>query len=102
MFGPEFPVVDTDPTFSRVMRYMRTSDLGLWAGTTAAFPALMYAWGTFGFLCNMVQMGRGVVKEVDMWKDMRKRRIEWEGVIWRGTKKGDEGGYGMAECKTID
>lgn len=58
--------------------------------------------GYVGFLCNMVQMGREVVKEVDMWKDMRKRRIERERVIWRGTMKRDKGGYGMAECKTIE
>ena len=89
MFGPEFQVVDTDPTFSRVMRYMRTSDLGLWAGATAAFPALMYAWGTLRFFCykvrNEVCMGDMVaacmIRE-GMWGVGRRNATENDGTAF--------------------
>jgi hypothetical protein len=31
---------------SRVMRYMRTSDYGIWAGSTVLAPAAIYAFGS--------------------------------------------------------
>ena len=40
-----YPLVDADPHFSRVMRYMRPSDYAVWAGATAAFPSALYFWG---------------------------------------------------------
>ena len=40
------PLIDADPHFSRVVRYMRPSDVGCIAGGTALAPALLYAWGT--------------------------------------------------------
>lgn len=40
-----FPLIDTDPHAGRVIRYMRGSDYGLWAGATAAGPALLYLYG---------------------------------------------------------
>ncbi|CAH7687466.1 NADH-ubiquinone oxidoreductase complex I, 21 kDa subunit-domain-containing protein [Phakopsora pachyrhizi] len=39
-----FPLLDTDPHFKRVIRYMRFSDLATWLGFTAGTPALLYAW----------------------------------------------------------
>ncbi|KAL7270454.1 hypothetical protein RUND412_006840 [Rhizina undulata] len=38
----EFPVIDTDPHFYRVLRYARTSDYVTGAGTAAAGPAAFY------------------------------------------------------------
>ncbi|KAN0121294.1 NADH-ubiquinone oxidoreductase complex I, 21 kDa subunit domain containing protein [Russula decolorans] len=39
-----YPLVDADPHFSRVVRYMRPSDYAVWAGATAAFPSALYFW----------------------------------------------------------
>lgn len=41
-----YPLIDADPHFSRVVRYMRPSDYTVWAGATAAFPSALYFWGT--------------------------------------------------------
>ena len=41
----EFPLIDTDPHASRVVRYFRPTDYAVWAGGTAAFPAALYFWG---------------------------------------------------------
>jgi hypothetical protein len=40
-----YPLIDADPHFSRVVRYMRPSDYAVWAGATAAFPSALYLWG---------------------------------------------------------
>ena len=40
-----YPLIDADPHASRVIRYFRPSDYAAWAGSTAAFPAAIYAWG---------------------------------------------------------
>ncbi|KAI8970086.1 NADH-ubiquinone oxidoreductase complex I, 21 kDa subunit-domain-containing protein [Mycotypha africana] len=37
-----YPVIDTDPHFRRVVRYMRPTDYAAWAAGTAAAPALLY------------------------------------------------------------
>ncbi|KAI8083149.1 NADH-ubiquinone oxidoreductase complex I, 21 kDa subunit-domain-containing protein [Halteromyces radiatus] len=42
-FNNEYPVIDTDPHFSRVVRYFRTSDYAAWAAGTAAAPGLLLA-----------------------------------------------------------
>ncbi|KAH9169913.1 NADH-ubiquinone oxidoreductase complex I, 21 kDa subunit-domain-containing protein [Lactarius sanguifluus] len=39
-----YPLIDADPHFSRVVRYMRPSDYAVWAGATAAFPSALYFW----------------------------------------------------------
>ncbi|KAG0357736.1 NADH-ubiquinone oxidoreductase complex I, 21 kDa subunit-domain-containing protein [Gamsiella multidivaricata] len=39
----EYPVIDSDPHFSRVVRYMRGSDLAAWGGLTAGGPAILLA-----------------------------------------------------------
>lgn len=44
-----YPLIDADPHASRVIRYMRPSDLGVWAAATGAFPAALYFWGA----CNL-------------------------------------------------
>jgi hypothetical protein len=41
----EHPVIDSDPHFTRVVRYMRGSDLVAWGGLTAAGPATLLAFG---------------------------------------------------------
>jgi hypothetical protein len=41
----KFPVLDTDPHFKRVIRYMRSTDLAAWLGFTVGVPGLLYAWG---------------------------------------------------------
>ncbi|GBC07645.1 hypothetical protein RclHR1_00760015 [Rhizophagus clarus] len=37
----EYPVIDIDPHFNRVVRYFRPSDYAVWAGVTATGPAFM-------------------------------------------------------------
>jgi hypothetical protein len=44
-FNQPYPVIDTDPHFSRVVRYMRPSDYAAWAAGTAAAPGLLLAMG---------------------------------------------------------
>ncbi|KAG6837366.1 hypothetical protein H0H93_010968 [Arthromyces matolae] len=39
-----YPLIDSDPHASRVVRYFRPSDYGVWAVATGAFPAALYAW----------------------------------------------------------
>jgi hypothetical protein len=46
-----YPLIDSDPHAGRVIRYMRGSDYGLWAGATAAGPGLLYLYGeVYAFL----------------------------------------------------
>ncbi|KAJ3517748.1 hypothetical protein NLJ89_g300 [Agrocybe chaxingu] len=40
----EYPLIDSDPHASRVMRYMRPSDYAAWGAATAGFPAALYFW----------------------------------------------------------
>jgi hypothetical protein len=42
---PPHPLIDMDPHMFRVVRYMRMSDLGWWAGLTAAAPAAIQGLG---------------------------------------------------------
>lgn len=46
-----YPLIDTDPHAGRVIRYMRPSDYGLWAGATVAGPGLLYLYGELCLLC---------------------------------------------------
>ncbi|KDQ61567.1 hypothetical protein JAAARDRAFT_31023 [Jaapia argillacea MUCL 33604] len=39
-----YPLIDSDPHASRVLRYMRPSDVAVWAAGTAAFPGALYFW----------------------------------------------------------
>ena len=41
----EYPVIDSDPHFTRVVSYMRGADLAAWGGLTAGGPAIMLALG---------------------------------------------------------
>jgi hypothetical protein len=45
-----YPLIDADPHFNRVVRYMRPSDYAVWAGATAAFPSALYFWGKLAYL----------------------------------------------------
>ena len=40
-----YPRIDSDPHFTRVVRYFRPGDYAAWAGTAAALPAAVYFWG---------------------------------------------------------
>lgn len=44
-FETPYPLIDTDPHFRRVVNNFRPSDYTAWAGTTAAFPSLLYLMG---------------------------------------------------------
>jgi len=37
-----YPLIDADPHFGRVVRYMRPSDYAMWAGAAAAGPGALY------------------------------------------------------------
>ncbi|KAF8223776.1 NUXM, NADH-ubiquinone oxidoreductase subunit [Tricholoma matsutake] len=39
-----YPLIDSDPHASRVIRYFRPSDYATWAAATAAFPSALYLW----------------------------------------------------------
>jgi len=39
-----YQLIDADPHASRVIRYMRSSDLAVWAAGTTAPPAALYLW----------------------------------------------------------
>jgi len=41
-----YPLIDSDPHASRVIRYFRASDYATIAAATAAFPAALYFWET--------------------------------------------------------
>jgi len=41
----EHPVIDSDPHFTRVVRYMRGSDVAAWGGLTVGAPAVLLALG---------------------------------------------------------
>jgi hypothetical protein len=40
-----YKLIDSDPHASRVISYMRSSDLAVWGGATAAAPGALYLWG---------------------------------------------------------
>lgn len=40
-----YPLIDSDPHFGRVVRYMRASDYATWAGAAAAGPGVLYLYG---------------------------------------------------------
>ncbi|KAJ7460656.1 NADH-ubiquinone oxidoreductase complex I, 21 kDa subunit-domain-containing protein [Mycena latifolia] len=40
----KYPLIDSDPHASRVIRYMRPSDYATWAAYTAGTPAVFWAW----------------------------------------------------------
>ena len=42
-----YPLIDSDPHASRVIRYFRPSDYATIAAGTAAFPAALYFWGMY-------------------------------------------------------
>lgn len=50
-----YPLIDSDPHASRVIRYFRSSDYAVWAAATGAFPAALYAWRPYYLLATLVQ-----------------------------------------------
>ena len=43
--GPtDYPLIDADPHFGRVVRYLRPSDYGVIVASTAAVPAAFIIW----------------------------------------------------------
>ncbi|KAJ2556295.1 hypothetical protein IWW35_000035 [Coemansia sp. RSA 1878] len=72
-----FPVIDTDPIFGRVIRYMRVSDYVLGISLTAVGPAFMYwmarFWGT-----------SENAREIKMYRE-EYRRLKAEGKSMHGT-----------------
>ncbi|CDS08338.1 hypothetical protein LRAMOSA02286 [Lichtheimia ramosa] len=51
-----YPVIDTDPKFTRVVRYFRPSDYAAWAVGTAVAPAAIYGFERV----NPVGVGRSL------------------------------------------
>ncbi|KAK7056287.1 hypothetical protein VNI00_002840 [Paramarasmius palmivorus] len=54
----QYPVIDIDPHFSRVVRYFRPSDYGVWATATLAVPSALVLW-------EMVDPRKISVKQMD-------------------------------------
>jgi hypothetical protein len=44
-FNTPYPVIDTDPQFFRVIRYMRPTDYAAWGAATIAAPAMLVGMG---------------------------------------------------------
>ena len=42
---PQYPLIDSDPHFSRVVRYMRDTDYAVWTAATVGWPTLLAIWG---------------------------------------------------------
>lgn len=40
-----YPLIDSDPHFARVVRYMRRNDYSVWAAGTVGFPVALRLWG---------------------------------------------------------
>ncbi|KAI0057460.1 hypothetical protein BV25DRAFT_1841673 [Artomyces pyxidatus] len=65
-----YPLIDADPHFSRVMRYMRPSDYAVWAGSTGAFPSAVYLWVRFwGWTENKAEEERDLAELSQRAKD---------------------------------
>lgn len=43
----EFPLIDSDPHFKRVISYMRPSDYVAWGSATVGFPSALYLMGAY-------------------------------------------------------
>ena len=59
-----YPLIDADPHFSRVVRYMRPSDYAVWASGTAAFPSAIYFWGTWFAFISRAALTRNAPSEM--------------------------------------
>lgn len=55
----DYPVIDMDPHFGRVVRYMRPSDYATWAGAAAAGPAVFWGLGECLCVLSCMWMGQG-------------------------------------------
>jgi hypothetical protein len=44
-FNTPYPVIDNDPHFFRVVRYMRPTDYAAWGAVTIAAPAMLVGMG---------------------------------------------------------
>lgn len=64
-----YPLIDADPHFSRVVRYMRPSDYVVWAGATAAFPSALYLWGE----STLLQITHSSYALIQRWLILQKR-----------------------------
>lgn len=82
-----YPLIDSDPHAGRVIRYMRSSDYGVWAGATAAGPGLLYLYGEV-LICRMGGRKHGDGAYVGkMDGEMRMRRMRW--ICREGKKRGN-------------
>lgn len=71
----QYPLIDADPHASRVLRYMRPSDLGVWAAATGAFPAALYFWGErIDIICiSVCARHPGLTRPLKIWQIPQKR-----------------------------
>ena len=44
-----YPLIDADPHFFRVVRYMRLSDYAVWGATAVAAPGALFLWSASPF-----------------------------------------------------
>ncbi|KAJ2501716.1 hypothetical protein GGH96_001680 [Coemansia sp. RSA 1972] len=75
-----FPVIDTDPIFGRVIRYMRMSDYALGISLTAVGPAFMYWMGISARFWGTSENAREIKKYREEY-----RRLKAEGKSMHGT-----------------
>jgi hypothetical protein len=69
-----YPLIDSDPHFKRVMRYLRPSDYAIWGGSILTWPSLMMLWGECAFGCVDISMSVTELLEIGRngeWRDIR-------------------------------
>jgi hypothetical protein len=78
-----YPLIDSDPHFTRVVRYFRLSDYAVWAAGTAGFPAVLAAWGTPLSICarNSFSLTVSHPESIDKTKTSMRTAYRLGGVL---------------------
>ncbi|KAG6885115.1 hypothetical protein C0993_005789 [Termitomyces sp. T159_Od127] len=76
-----YPLIDSDPHASRVIRYMRPSDYAVWAASTGAFPAALYAWSPYCLRAPDMQMLNSPTDLADPFKAALRTSLRLGGFL---------------------
>ena len=87
--GPtDYPLIDADPHFGRVVRYFRPSDYGVIVASTAAIPAGFIVWSEHMRITQelvLISSGRRPYRPWSDWKEAKCRSwtccYRW--ALWR-------------------
>ncbi|KAG6897201.1 hypothetical protein C0992_003498 [Termitomyces sp. T32_za158] len=76
-----YPLIDSDPHASRVIRYFRPSDYAVWAAATGAFPAALYAWRPYCLLVSAAQVLNSLTEMADPFKATLRTSLRLGGFL---------------------